>query len=259
LSGRILEQILLKVYGLVSARIDLHRGIIGEVYRALYFVYKRWTDRHLIRWARFYARPGTVVIDVGANIGFFSWYVATRTPASVIAFEPEATNFVQLQHLVESRKLSRVVAECIALSNVNGRATLYLSDLAPTDHKLVNTRSSRAVEVPTARLDDYLAGDGPCRKLPVALVKIDVQGAELMVLDGMRQTLLRHSLPPVLTEFSPTDLAAASIAPERLLDAFEELGYGAFLLNGDGPLNRSQVMERARDEGYLNLLMRHIV
>src|SRR3990172_10248125 len=96
------QHLLVSVHRLVSSRLNLHGGVLGKAYRRLYFSYKNIIDRHLIATARKLAKPGTHVIDVGANIGFFSVAVARHAEVSLLAFEPDRENF---------QNLGRVTAE----------------------------------------------------------------------------------------------------------------------------------------------------
>lgn len=222
------ERLLVLGYRWVASRLDLQSGVAGWFYRKAYFLYKNATEGKMMDAIAPFVLPDTMVIDVGANIGSFAWMVCRRSSATVLAFEPDPVNFRQLQRLADSRTCRRRIhVSAKALSDTTGPALLYLSDLAPTDHKLVNTRSTNRIEIEATTLDDFLAGHAELARTPVSLVKIDVQGVELRVLAGMHETLRRNGFPPVLTEFSPSDLEAAGVSVEEFFRAFADLGYAA--------------------------------
>jgi len=220
------QRLLVSMYRMLSARLNLNQGVFGKTYRRAYFSYKHRIDKNLVSAAAQLAKPGTQVIDVGANIGFFSVALASRTDVTVLAFEPDRQNYENLVSVaVEFDLSSRIRPFMLALSDTTGVGSLFLSDLAPTDHKLINSRSSRAVEIEMIRLDDFFARRADFAKTPVSLIKIDVQGAELLVLRGMHQTVRINNYPPILVEYSPDDLAQAGTTPEEFFGAFEMLGY----------------------------------
>ena len=252
--GSFTELMLLKLYGLLARRLDVHRGAPGALYRRAYFLYKTIKDQPVIRAARRLARPGTVVVDVGANIGFFSLTLSRHGDVRVLAFEPDEKNFQQLSMLIRDAGLTtRVFAYPLALSASTGTAKLYLSDLAPTDHKLINTRSTATVDVATTRLDDFMASHPEHAGRRISLVKIDVQGAELLVLEGMHQTLAVHCYPPILIEYSPMDLQAAGVGPLDFFEAFAKLSYRPHLLGESDASEPSDII--ASTQAYTNLLM----
>jgi FkbM family methyltransferase len=125
-----------------------------------------------------------LVIDAGANIGIASLWLAAKYPgARLVCFEPERENFALLQ-----RNLTQIAgATCVqaALGAHAGEAVLHVTDNA-SDHSLTATPGpSRPQRVPCLTLDDYLEGAGIDR---VDLLKLDVEGSELDVLEGMRRT-----------------------------------------------------------------------
>jgi FkbM family methyltransferase len=251
------QHLLVSMHRLVSPHLNLHGGVLGKVYRRLYFSYKSIIDRHLIAAARKLAKPGTHVIDVGANIGFFSVAIARRAEVSLLAFEPDRQNFQSLDRVTtESRLGSRIHPYMLALSDTTGAGSLYLSDLAPTDHKLINSRSSKVVEIAMTRLDDFFAQHADLAKTPVSLIKIDVQGAELLVLRGMLQTLRSNHYPPILVEYSPDDLEHAGVTPKEFFVAFEALGYRPHTLPDLSPRHPDWFIDNTRG-AYLDLAMIH--
>ncbi|GEM_PF-2887827 len=220
------QSVLVGLYRAIAARVNLSAGRLGQLYARTYFAYKRLQDRHLVSVANKLIRPGTLVIDVGANIGFFSLALRRVAGTTVLAFEPAPDNFRQLTEVLAARDDARqIVPFQLALSDRSGTALLHLSDFAPTDHKLIPSRSSTTVEIATARLDDFLAQHPEFAARPVSLIKIDVQGAELLVLRGMTHTLEVNHRPPILVEFAPGDLAQAGVTPQEFFAAFAALGY----------------------------------
>lgn len=251
------QHLLVSIHKFLSPRLNLHGGLLGKAYRRLYFSYKNIVDRHLIAAALKLAKPGTHVIDVGANIGFFSVALARRAEVSLLAFEPDRQNFQSLGWVAaESRLGSRIHPYMLALSDTTGTGSLYLSDLAPTDHKLINSRSSKAVEIAMTRLDDFFARHADLAKTPVSLIKIDVQGAELLVLRGMLQTLGSNHYPPILVEYSPDDLEHAGVTPKEFFVAFEALGYHPHVLPDLSPRHPDWFINNTRG-AYADLAMVH--
>lgn len=251
------QHLLVSMHRFVSMHLNLRDGMFGKVYRRLYFSYKNVIDRHLIATARRLAKPGTHVIDVGANIGFFSVAVAQRADASLLAFEPDRQNYQNLVSVTLEHGLgSRIHPYMLALSDTTGTGSFYLSDLAPTDHKLINSRSSKTVDIEMIRLDDFFSRHADLAKTPVSLIKIDVQGAELLVLHGMCQTLQANNYPPILVEYSPDDLQHAGVSPKEFFDAFGTLGYRPHTLPELSPQSPDWFIDNTRG-AYRDLAMIH--
>src|SRR3990167_4164800 len=126
------QHLLVSMHRLVSPHLNLHGGIFGKVYRHVYFSYKNIIDRHLIATARKLAKPGTHVIDVGANIGFFSVAIARHAEVSLLAFEPDRENFRSLGRVTAEYDLgSRIHPYILGLSDTAGAGVRYPAALAP--------------------------------------------------------------------------------------------------------------------------------
>jgi FkbM family methyltransferase len=169
---------------------------------------------------RTYAKPGTTVIDVGANVGIFTISLAEAVGSSgrVMAFEPLPANVKRLQANVDLNKLGNVNIYVLALGDSEGEITLHLSDdpAFPSTTEVVQNRGTDEVlAVPVARLDRIWKEAGfPA----VAAVKIDVEGGELAVLKGSEE-LLATCRPVLLME------ANAPPHLERLTDWLSRHGY----------------------------------
>ncbi len=150
-------------------------------------------------------RPADVVLDVGANHGYFTVLAAHLAGAQghVTAFEanPIAATILR-RHVQINQVAERVeIIEAAVSAEGNGQVQFFVgqddedaySSICPSDFAVRQgwVSADRTVMVPTCSLDDWLASHG---RPPVRLLKIDVEGAEEFVLNGMTTTLAQS--PP---------------------------------------------------------------
>ena len=137
-------------------------------------------------------------IDVGANIGLYTWHALERhTDLHVAAFEPDPRNAALLQQSAERWKAPNLVIHSLAASNQAGHASFTQDLLSSATGSLQQSETPFAerhyhqrpvrIEVPTATLDKA-TGDMP----RPALIKIDVEGHERQVLEGAPHLLEAH-------------------------------------------------------------------
>lgn len=192
---------------------------------------RRGLDGRLRLW-RDLCRPGTVAIDVGANLGVFALAAASAVgpTGAVIAIEPEpelaetvrrAAGHAELEHLrvIEAAALDR--SGSVRLESTPGHAG---------DHRVAISKVRRGPLVRGVRLDDLLS-EPALAESPVSAIKIDVQGAEALVLAGMRGLLDRYRNVEVLLEFWPAGLRRFGSDPIELVEAWKELGFEPLLLD----------------------------
>lgn len=116
------------------------------------------------------------VVDVGANIGYYTLLMAKQR-AIVHSFEPEPKNFALLKKNVELNNFTNVILYNKAVSNANGISKFVLSDFDTGQHKLGNSKlGTRTINVDTTTIELE----------HIDFAKIDVEGAELLVLKGMK-------------------------------------------------------------------------
>ena len=155
------------------------------------------------------ARPGTTAVDAGANVGLFTvpLALAVGSEGRVLAFEPAPETVVRLHENLRRNGLGNVSVFEAALGGERGAATLLLADDSAYNSTATTPTAadSVVVEVPVVRLDDVWAEAG---RPEVSVLKIDVEGAELDVLEGAGE-LVRSSRPAVLVEASEPRRAEA--------------------------------------------------
>ncbi len=174
--------------------------------------------------------PGDVVLDLGANIGYYTLLFARRVgpTGKVFAFEPDPDNFALLRENVQRNGYQNVVLVQKAASDRADVAQLYRSADNQGDHRLYDSGTPRsAVEVETIPLDKLFA-DYTGR---IDLIKMDVQGAEAAALEGMAELLRRLVGVKLATEFWPLGLRRAGASAERYLGLLTELGYRLYHIN----------------------------
>ena len=176
-------------------------------------------------------RDGQTVLDIGANIGYFTLLLARQVGPTgrVFAFEPDPTNFGLLQRNVAANGYSNVSFVQRAVWSATGPLRLYLSDENKGDHRVYDSDDGRAaLTIEAVRLDDYFAS---LPDLRVDVVKMDVQGSEAHALSGMRGLLGRRREATLVTEFWPAGLHRAGSSARGYLEALSDLGFRPYLVD----------------------------
>jgi len=146
---------------------------------------------------------GMTVLDIGANIGYYTVLMARRVGAKgkVIAFEPNPVVFDELRTNVVLNKYENVILEKIALSDSNGYAKLYLPAKGREAHGSLKSNETfvtkNEMDVKTEKLDDVLTRlciDN------VDFIKMDVEGAERLVFNGAKKLLSSRERPVIIFE-----------------------------------------------------------
>jgi FkbM family methyltransferase len=169
-------------------------------------------------------KRGDVVVDIGANIGYYTLLLAKLVgdEGKVFAFEPDPTNFALLESNVVRNGYCNVVLERQAVAARTGRHELYLATTNDGDHRLYDSGDGRrSVAVDSVALDDYFH-DYQGR---IDFIKMDIQGAEQNALHGMTHLLQQQAHVKLLTEFWPIGLKRGGGSATAYLNALRALGF----------------------------------
>ena len=220
------------------------RGIFGE--------YETGVIKKIIK-------PGMTAVDIGANFGYFSLLLSGLVGESgkVFAFEPDSTAFKLLSRNIKENGIKNVFLINKALSNKAGRTKLYLDkdNKGEMSLSLANVdKPCGCISVETITLDSYFANLNE----KIDFIKMDVQGAEGMVIAGACEILNKHN-PKILFEFWPWGLNNLGFNPEKLLADLIIGGYKIKevkeVLNEYGVSNISKTSSNRKDnKGFTNLL-----
>jgi FkbM family methyltransferase len=177
--------------------------------------------------------PGVMVVDAGANFGHYALTASSLVGRNglVFAFEPHGPTHSLLSRnagLQQHRNLRPVRA---GLGAEDAELPIYADAGNPGGHSFLdwNRRedTGTAETVPIFALDGFLAREAPGRTL--SMLKIDVQGFEMDVLNGAAETITRDR-PNVLCEVTPGVLARTAGGHRILLTFFEGRDYRATIL-----------------------------
>lgn len=176
--------------------------------------------------------PGDIFVDVGANIGLYSILASRRVGQTgrVLAFEPSPREFARLLENLTLNDAMSVTPFSVALGGAPGLMDLHI---APT-HTGLNTlqisdsaahafRGARVHSVPVLTFDDAIAPLLAGRT--VKLLKIDVEGAEMDVLIGMKAALAEGLFARIVIEVTPDFLRAFGRTKGELYDLLAGFGY----------------------------------
>ena len=190
-------------------------------------------------------RPGMNIVDIGANIGWFTMLAASRVGPTghVLAVEPNPLNARMLEASRQANGFQHVSLLPVAAGLRNGAVALHRTYSNGSTTSLDRVDVLGAEIVPVLRLDDVL-GDEHC---PVAVVKVDVEGAEALALGGMERTL-RRDRPVIVSEFSPNMMPGlSSITAEDYVAWLQGLGYRLGIIRTDGAVDACTTPRDALD------------
>ncbi|HXW51150.1 MAG TPA: FkbM family methyltransferase [Candidatus Acidoferrales bacterium] len=224
--------------------VDLRDTIIGPA--ILY--YNVW-EPEKTEFFRRLLRPGDRVVDIGANIGYFTVLFASAVApdGKVLAIEPDADNLRLLEENVRINGLSATVQVAAAAAGERSGEHYILAGTGVAnrgDHRTFGDApgggARRAIAM--VMVDDLVAA-WPS----IALIKMDVQGFEYFALQGMLATLRRCQNIALVTEFWPSEMRRAQSDPERFIAELAALGMEAWTFERSGRLEKADALALARD------------
>lgn len=194
-----------------------------RTYLLFYDLYKYITDYSDIRKIKGIVTQGSVVIDAGANVGFYTRLFSKLIGAKglVIAFEPDAKNFEILKRRTD--ELINVKIVNAALSDKSGKIDLYVSKDLNVDHQTYDSGENREkIQIDCYSLDYF------CEKFginTISFIKMDLQGYDAIALRGMINTIQKNPNISITCEFWPYGMKKAGVEPSDMLKNIKSMGF----------------------------------
>lgn len=159
---------------------------------------------------------------MGANIAYFTLEFARSVgpKGKVLSFEPHPEIFKVLKRNVSRNKYQNISLQNIACGEETTISKLYFSTENEGNHKIVeNSSSNDSVKNKVLKLSTFLETHPP------RLIKMDIEGAELLALKGLGAVYLKHNSVDFVIEYHPYEMSFFNIEGEELLNFFIEAGY----------------------------------
>lgn len=172
-----------------------------------------------------YIQQNNTVLDIGANIGLHSLYFSelVGNAGSVISYEPVQQNFVLLEQNVKQNGYNNIEIRNIALGNKNEAIGISI-DVNSSNPGSYNLFDNDGQVMINCRIGDEVVDQ------PVDFIKIDVEGYEAFVIDGLTKTI-RRDLPKILFEYDPFYHHKTKLPKDFIFQKLLKLGYTFYKIN----------------------------
>jgi len=163
-----------------------------------------------------------VVIDIGANIGFYTIIFSEVNSKNIVySFEPDINNFKILQKNIQKIKNSHIFLENLAVGNKTKQIKLYRSPLINVDHQTYDSGENRQYElVKCIKLDDYFP-----KNTKIDFIKIDTQGYDYYSIRGCKRIIKDNPNIKILGELWPYGLFKSGSSVNEYLQFLKKLGF----------------------------------
>jgi FkbM family methyltransferase len=266
MSNKSSSSIFTRIYNLARSAGFFELPLFNRIFLFSYFLYKRWYEDPF--WALAKRSPELFtsgdILDIGANIGYTAcvFAAARKPPAKIYAFEPDLASFAALRDTIRRKNLGDTVEGLnTAVGSADGSLEFWHNEEHSADHRVVTEQfkatrpaSEKITKVAVTSVDNFVAA----RDLQdVSFIKIDVQGYELAVCEGMRKTIEKFPSVCIAFEYAPDSMRELGFEPRALLDFFRSADFHLHILTRSATklASDNQAIDLAAERsGYVDLL-----
>lgn len=182
----------------------------------------------LTRFIRAVVPRGANAIDVGAHIGYFTLLLADTVgpDGNVTSFEAHPANAALLQQSVTDNALRQVVPMHCAVTDQDGMVEISVSNSDSVDHRIFLIGEREGVLVPCRSLDSVIEAG-----TPIDFIKMDIQGAEGLALEGMRRLVSEQQNLILVSEYEPWGLKESGYGARQYCETLVSMGFQLHDLN----------------------------
>ena len=194
-----------------------------------------------------YVHEGDTVIDIGAHVGYYTLLMAQLVGKNgkVYSFEPDPVNFQLLKKSVEINGFENVVLIQKAVSNITDKVKLFLGDDDSAINRIYDAKlgdAKESIDVESVTIDEYFKENDEL----VNFIKIDSEGSEVKIINGMKQFLSRNQELVMMTEFFPFLIKKSGDEPNQYLKSLEKSGFSLYNI-----LDKNEKTNKINSENFL--------
>ena len=209
-------------------------------------------------------KKGDVILDMGANIGYFTLLAAKLVgkKGKVYSFEPEPRNYHYLKKNIELNKYTNVFAFQKAVADKPGKVKLYICPY-DTGHHTINQyggiekyspkfiyTNKEFVEIEAVVLDDFFGET----KRKIDVIKMDIEGAEVLALSGMDHIIKENGKLKMFIEFFPLFIREMGSSPEEFIKKLlEDYRFAIFVIPDDYNASNKKLMKINSVDELMNI------
>jgi len=184
-----------------------------------------------------YSKNSSTIIDIGANVGYYSLLAASVNKAArIISFEPISKTYNRFVENIEMNSYKNITAVRNAVSNKSETIRINLGNENNWGMSSINQHdylSGSYEDIESVTLDEYVKNN--CIN-GVDLIKIDIEGAEFYALLGMRN-ILEEMSPVIFVEVLEQHLSKQNISVEKVFSFLWDFGYRSYTIGKNNKLS----------------------
>lgn len=211
------------------------RMILDERDSLLLSIYPTF-EPGVVKTVRKLVKEGMVAVDCGAHIGVFTLLLSQLVgkKGKVYAIEPDKRNFALLGKNIELNGYKNVIARRAAITSKDGKVKLYVDDETPVDNRITfdASRSRKTESV------DGVCIDSITKNKKIDFIKLDIQGAEILAMEGAEKVLRKNKKLIMVVEFWPYGLSRSGKSPNDLIKILQKYGTIKYLHTYTGTLTK---------------------
>ena len=194
-----------------------------------------------------YVHEGDTVIDIGAHVGYYTLLMAQLVGENgkVYSFEPDPVNFQLLKKSVEINGFENVVLIQKAVSNITDKVKLFLGDDDSAINRIYDAKlgdAKESIDVDSVTIDEYFKENDEL----INFIKLDSEGSEVKIINGMKQFLSRNKKLVMMTEFFPFLIKKSGDEPNQYLKSLEKSGFSLYNI-----LDKNEKTNKINSENFL--------
>lgn len=203
-------------------------------------------------------KAGDVILDIGANNGYYSLLAANKAGnnGSVFAFEPDENNIKLLKKNIVLNKITNIKVEEVAVADKNGSIQFSSNSIHTGKSTIVVDEKVNSKTVRGITLDSFI------KNKKINVIIMDIEGAELLALKGAKKTVLKNDLT-LFFEYNPKSIKSFGYKPNELIKYIYELGFNSISIIDEAkskviPYSENNLRSVINHTTYCNLMCKKI-